>query len=224
MRDSKIVSTKEDLNMKKMKTVFVIDRELDCAIPEVNPEAKWVLDGEGIATVKFDGTATFFKNGIFYKRFDRKLKDKFKNQRKREGDKFIPKDYMFKDVPEGAIPCEEAPDMVTFHFPHWIPVTETPENKWFIEAFNNTPNLEDGATYEMVGPCVQNNVYNLTKHELWKHGSVAVNDVVRTFDGFKEWLLNNNCEGLVFHHPDGRMCKIRKKDFLLPWNKEHLRK
>lgn len=64
----------------------------------------------------------------------------------------------------------------------------------------------------MVGPCVQNNVYNLTKHELWKHGSVAVNDVVRTFDGFKEWLLNNNCEGLVFHHPDGRMCKIRRKD------------
>ncbi len=27
--------------MKKIKTVFVIDRELDCAIPEVNPEAKW---------------------------------------------------------------------------------------------------------------------------------------------------------------------------------------
>lgn len=46
MRDSKIVSTKEDLNMKKMKTVFVIDRVLDCAIPEVNPEAKWVIDGD----------------------------------------------------------------------------------------------------------------------------------------------------------------------------------
>jgi len=31
--------------------------------------------------------------------------------------------------------------------------------------------------------------------------------------GFREWLKGRDIEGLVFHHPDGRMAKIKKRDF-----------
>jgi hypothetical protein len=29
----------------------------------------------------------------------------------------------------------------------------------------------------------------------------------------REWLLDRDIEGLVFHHPDGRMAKIKLRDF-----------
>ena len=38
-------------------------------------------------------------------------------------------------------------------------------------------------------------------------------DVPRTFDGLREWLHDRDIEGLVFHHPDGRMAKIKLRDF-----------
>ena len=45
-----------------------------------------------------------------------------------------------------------------------------------------------------------------------KHGEVIL-DCPRDFDGLKEWLTTKDMEGIVFHHPDGRMCKIKKTDF-----------
>ena len=34
------------------------------------------------------------------------------------------------------------------------------------------------------------------------------------FDDLKRFLLENDVEGIVFHHvSDGRMCKLRKSDF-----------
>lgn len=212
--------------MKKMKTLFVVDRNTGLASDVVRPECEWIFEDNVTVSIKFDGTAAFFKDGILYKRFDRKLKDKFQSLRKRlesKGEVFVPKDFMFRDLPDGAIPCEEEPDLVTFHFPHWVPVDlSLPENKWFNEATKDVT-LEDNATYELVGPCIQNNVYNLTKHELWKHGSKIVSDLNFDFQSIKSWLKNNNHEGLVFNKGD-KFCKIRKKDFSLNWNKENLRK
>lgn len=212
--------------MKKMKTVFTIDRTTGLATDNVRPECLWIFEDNVNISIKFDGTAAFFKDGVLYKRFDRKLKDKFnrlKNKIVSKGEIFSAKDFMFRDLPEGAIPCEDKPDNVTFHFPHWIPVDiEKPENKWFKEALENVV-LEDNCSYELVGPAVQNNVYNLSKHELWKHGSQLVNDLELTFEAIKAWLENNECEGLVFNKAD-KYAKIRRKDMSLTWNKEHLRK
>jgi hypothetical protein len=42
--------------------------------------------------------------------------------------------------------------------------------------------------------------------------------VPRDFDGLREYLASFNGEGIVFHHPDGRMVKIRRTDFDFPWN------
>jgi hypothetical protein len=38
-------------------------------------------------------------------------------------------------------------------------------------------------------------------------------DAPRTFNELREWLSGMDIEGIVFHHPDGRMAKIKKRDF-----------
>ena len=178
--------------MKKIKTVFKIDRNVHLATDEIQED--WVMRGEGIATVKIDGTSTRIDAGKLYKRFDAK-----------HG----------KNPPEGFIPAEEAPDVNTGHWPGWVLVDSAkPENKWHIEAFEGN-DFEDG-TYELIGPKIQGNKYNLTKHELVKHGSIIV-EVGRTKEEMIKWLEDNHHEGLVFHHEDERMAKLRRKDFGIKW-------
>ena len=228
-RDSKsnVYNHIGDFLIKKMKTVFLIqyDNEGNANIlNEVRPENEWVLKGEGLATIKFDGTAAIFLNGILHKRFDRKLTKRFSKLKRSQGDSFVAEEQMFRTLPEGAIPCDEKPDLVTHHHPHWIPVDDSPENSYFQEALENNPVLIEGQTYELVGEKVQGNPENITGHELWMHGSKIVNNIELTFEGIKSWLKDNNVEGLVFHHPDGRMCKLRRCDFNLSWNNEELRK
>jgi hypothetical protein len=177
--------------MKKMKTVFVIDRSTHLATETVQVE--WVINGEGIATIKHDGTSCMIENGALHRRLDVK-----------QG----------RTAPDGWVPCELAPDPVSGHWPGWLPVNpEDPSNRWHVEAMSDT--LEDG-TYELVGPKVQQNRYNLGRHELWRHGSIVV-EVGRTREAIVEWLTANDHEGLVFHHPDGSMAKIRRKDMGLRW-------
>ena len=38
-----------------------------------------------------------------------------------------------------------------------------------------------------------------------------------TPSGLKDWLSAPHYEGLVWHHPDGRMAKIKRRDFGLSW-------
>lgn len=178
--------------MKKIKTVFLIDRDVKRATEVV--QEGWVIAGEGVATIKFDGTSSMIKDGLLYKRYDAK-----------HG----------KTPPDGFIPAETAPDVNTGHWPGWLRVSDTaPEDKWHREAFAEG-GFEDG-TYELVGPKVQKNKYALAKHMLVKHGSVTV-AVERTREALVRWLEENEHEGLVFHHPDGRMAKLRRKDFGLKW-------
>ena len=35
----------------------------------------------------------------------------------------------------------------------------------------------------------------------------------RTFAELRRWLAGQDIEGLVWHHPDGRMAKIKRRDF-----------
>lgn len=179
--------------MKKISTLFKKDpNDLSRVINEVDPQNEWALT-EGIPTRKYDGTAAAIINGDIYKRYDVK-----------KG----------KAVPDGAIPCQE-PDEITGHWPHWVKCErDKPEDKWFWVAFDSFDIIQDG-TYELCGPKVQGNPEGLNGHILIKHG-VEVLPIVsedRTFEKLKYVLLHVNIEGIVFHHPDGRMCKIRKSDF-----------
>jgi hypothetical protein len=186
------LQSKGNALMKKIKTVFAIDRELRRATENV--QVAWVLNGEGVATIKFDGTSCLAEEGRLFKRFDAK-----------NG----------KAPPAGFVPVEDAPDPVTGHWPGWVAVSEVaPEDKWHREAFAAGP-FENG-TYELVGPKVQKNRYDRAAHELIRHGSVVV-EVERTRDGMIRWLEEHVHEGLVFHHEDGRMAKLRRKDFGIKW-------
>lgn len=184
--------------MKKISTLFVVEytnNHKGSISNTIREENSWVLEDTKnvIATQKFDGTAVNIADNVLYKRYDAK-----------QG----------KSVPEGAIPCQE-PDVVTGHHPHWVKcLRELNQDKYFFEAFDKQKNWEDG-TYELCGEKVGINPEKIQGHLLIKHGSVVLNIKDWTFNGFKEFLSNpnNNIEGIVFHHKDGRMCKLRKTDF-----------
>lgn len=178
--------------MKKISTLFKKNPEnLGLVINEINPENKWVFDGEGIATRKYDGAAAAIIDGRLYKRYDVKRG---------------------KAVPANAIPCQE-PDEITGHWPHWVLCdTNKPEDKYFFEGLKMMDDIEDG-TYELCGPKIQGNPENLDVHFLVPHGVDHI-DVPTDWDSIKSYLSKENIEGIVFHHKtDDRMCKIRKSDF-----------
>ena len=86
----------------------------------------------------------------------------------------------------------------------WVPVDpSSKEDCWHMEAFSRS--LSDG-TYELVGPKVQGNPEGYGCHALVKHGEAQVfENAPRTFDGIADFMKDKNIEGIVFHHPDGRM-------------------
>lgn len=49
------------------------------------------------------------------------------------------------------------------------------------------------------------------------HGRDVLPDAPRDYDGLKEFLADRCIEGIVWHHPDGRMVKIKARDFGIPW-------
>ncbi len=212
--------------MKKTPIVFVVDYEKEQATDQVRPGMEWVLAGEGVATIKFDGQACLWQEGRLWKRFDRKL-NKAAQRRKDQGQDLGPiRMDLFREAPEGFVPCEAAPDPVTFHWPGWVPVSDTdPADKWHREALAHLEEpLVEGATYELVGPTLALNTYGLERHALWRHGRDVAVLPERSFEAIRDYLAAHEIEGLVFHHPDGRKAKIRRKDFQMFWVQEDTRR
>lgn len=188
--------------MKKIPTLFerTFENHMVVGITnKVTPGMEWVLEGEGVATVKIDGSCCAIINGELYKRYDAK-----------KG----------KKPPEGAIPCCD-PDPVTGHHPHWVKVDEkNPSDKWFIEALNATIKgfgcaMDDG-TYEAIGMHFNGNPYDLMGDMLVRHGTMEV-CVERSFEAIREYLRNTKEEGLVFWRNGEPMCKIKRTDFGFEW-------
>ena len=178
--------------MEKIPSLFKRDYEGDRnVIDEVVPGSEWVQAGEGVATRKWDGTACMIKDSEIYKRYDAK-----------KG----------KTPPEGFIPAQE-PDEVTGHWPGWVKCDKNnPADAYIIEAFINGDWIMDG-TYEAIGPKINGNPEDMPIHILKKHGYEKIGHAPTTYDGLKEWFKQMRIEGIVWHHPDGRMVKIKKKDF-----------
>lgn len=176
--------------MEKIISLFKRDYEGNRLVyNEVVPGAEWVLAGEGVATRKWDGTCCMIRGGKLYKRYDAKAGRK---------------------PPENFEPAQAEPDRASGHWPGWVPVGDSPEDRWHREAFD--PTLPDG-TYELVGPKVQGNPEKLDRHQLIPHGQHILPDAPRTFDELREWFKGKDIEGIVWWHPDGRKVKIKKKDF-----------
>lgn len=187
--------------MRKMKTLFertFIGHDVANTIDKVTEGCEWVLNGEGIATQKLDGTCCLIQNGKLFARFD------YKQGRK---------------LPEGAIPCQDKPDEVTGHFPHWVEVKDQPQYKWHKIAFEEQKDNLDNGTYELIGVHFQKNPEHVEQGDiLVKHGSIVLSDVPRTYEGIKEYLRTHEIEGIVFHRGNGDMCKIKRTDFNFEWN------
>lgn len=177
--------------MKKIISLFQRNYEGDRLVrDEITPGAEWVIAGEGVATRKFDGTCCMVKDGALYKRYDAK-----------KG----------KTPPSGFIPAQD-PDATTGHWPGWLAVGEGPEDQYHREAWRRPEVYSDG-TYELVGPKINGNAEECGYHVLVRHGEHVFHDAPRDFDGLKGFLMLEPVEGLVWHHQDGRMVKIKAKDF-----------
>jgi len=197
--------------MKKMPCLFqrtFLDNHTAILTREVSPGCEWVLQGEGTASRKWDGTACMIRGDQLFKRYDVKVN---------------PKTGQRKPIPEGSIPCQPEPDPITGHWPHWILVdANAPADRWHREALADLPMgsrpLSDG-TYELIGPAINANPEGISRHEFRAHGDKNL-DVPRTYEGLEAFLAINDMEGIVFSHPDRRLCKIRRNDFGLPWGEK----
>ena len=196
--------------MRKIPTLFKRDFSGGSAkaTPVVTKGFEWVLEGEGVATIKFDGSCCAIIDGNFYRRYDAK-----------HG----------KPVPEGAIKCQEEADPITGHLPCWVKCDRFNQaDKWFWPAFDaivsTLPRYPqdvktlDG-TYEAIGLHFQSNPYNLKRDILVRHGENVV-DVPRSFEGIREWLESHEEEGIVFWKDNKPQCKIKRSDYGIKWNKK----
>ena len=198
---------------KKIKSLFKRDYDgTRLVYDELVEGSDWVANGEGVATVKYDGTCCLVRDGKLHKRYDRKLTNSAKRGKK-EGSWEVSD---FRPAPANWEPAEAEADPNTGHWPGWLPVSDAPEDRWHRQAFK--PTLPNG-TYELVGPKVQGNPYQLESHELWRHGSEMI-EAPRSYEELKKWLEIHKIEGIVWHHPDGRLVKIKRKDFGYKWPDE----
>lgn len=183
--------------MKKIPSLFVRDFEGDpkYVLNQVTPGCEWVLNGEGRPTIKLDGTCCLISNGVLYKRYDAK-----------KG----------KTPPENFWPAQPEADPMTGHWPGWLPLSE--HDYWHHEGFENLPvERRVNHTYELIGPKIGGNPEKSESHMLIPHGMIDIlPDNPRTFEEIRDYLKDKDIEGIVWHHSDGRMVKIKKSDF---WGK-----
>ena len=183
--------------MEKIPTMFERDDRFN-VVPVVRPECSWVLEGEGIATEKLDGM-----NVRLTVRSGRLVRiEKRRNPTKAQKAEGII-DGWYVDTDEYG-----------------------PEDQWIREAAANTEVGEwpDGEhPCEALGPKMQGNPLGLDEH-LCVPFNVSVptyDSLPRDFDGLAKALSEiesryspgHLAEGVVFHHPDGRRAKIKRRDF-----------
>jgi hypothetical protein len=176
--------------VKKIPTLFQRTEDRRHVTDRVTPGCEWVLAGEGDATRKYDGTCVMY-DGEWW--FRREVK-----AGKTEPPGFISSGY----------------DDTTGKTVGWEPA----ENSGFISILSEaTENAFPGVllvgTYELCGPKINGNPEKLARHELVEHGRWVLQDAPRDYEGLREWMRASAYEGIVWHHPDGRMAKLKRRDF-----------
>lgn len=186
--------------MKKIPTLFVRDPDdrRYVLLDQVTPGCEWVLAGEGVPTRKYDGTCCMLDDrGEWWARREVKAG---------------------KPAPPGF--AEVHHDGVTGKTVGWVPMTGSSFAKWHAEALENKARLRGEfwpATYELVGPKINGNPEDFGGHGLVAHGA----HVLANYHGAAVGLgpvelirgaASQGHEGVVWHHPDGRMAKLKVRD------------
>lgn len=175
--------------MRKIPTVYLRDENDRAHVTdEVNPGCEWVVNGEGIPTRKYDGTCVMLDDdGRWWAR------------REVKPGKATPGGFMQVNF-----------DEATGRTMGWEPIDQSP----FVKAFHTVDEVPTTpGTYELCGPKVQGNPERFAKHVLVKHADAEIpahadwapKDLVRDVAG-AGW------EGIVWHHSDGRMAKLKVRD------------
>jgi hypothetical protein len=178
--------------MRKIISLFQRNYDGDRLVRnEIVPGAEWVVAGEGMATRKWDGTCCLIRDGRLYKRYEVKPG---------------------KSPPPGFEPATDV-DEVTGKRQGWLMMGDGPEDQWHREAIRHE--VPPDGTYELIGPKIQGNPEGLMdRHQLVRHGAEKLENAPTDFDGIRAYLAaRSELEGIVWHHPDGRMVKIKAKDF-----------
>lgn len=180
--------------MQKIPTLFVRNPDdRRHVLPEVTPGCEWVLEGEGAATRKYDGTCILLDDsGEWWAR--REVKPG-------------------KTPPPNYAPVER--DQTTGKTVGWEPIEQSSFHRFFVEAREIRSSWPDG-TFELCGPKINGNPEGLERHTLIRHATAERVDPKldhRTYDDIANFLHLHSWEGLVYHHPDGSMAKIKTRDF-----------
>ncbi|MEY9877355.1 hypothetical protein ABH931_006879 [Streptacidiphilus sp. MAP12-33] len=183
--------------MRKIPTLFLRDPD-DRAhvLPEINPVCQWVIDGEGTATRKFDGTCVMLdESGEWWAR--REIKP----------GKTPPPNYV-------AVTTDE----VTGKTMGWEPIEQSAFAKFHVEALAE-PGVggRKPGTYELVGPKINGNPERERSHRLIAHADAQrLPNPELTYEGIRAAVVaygSLGAEGIVWHHEDGRMAKVKARDF-----------
>ena len=183
--------------MKKIPTLFKRDFEGSngrYVLPEVTSGCEWVLAGEGVPTRKFDGTCTMFDGSRWWARREVKMS-------------------------KGTLPVGFEPisyDETTEKWVGWEPIEQSGFAKFHAEALGDSePGDWQPGTYELIGPKINGDPEGWGSHSLVPHGAVVlVNPDPITFETLRDALTGDfRFEGIVWHHPDGSMAKLKKRDF-----------
>jgi len=179
--------------MQKIPTLLLRDEsDRKYVTRVVNPEAAWVFSGIGTPTYKWDGTCVMFDGAEWWAR--RELKP---NQ----------------PPPENFVPI--VTDTITGKTQGWVPARESGFIKFLDEATSGK--VYPPGTYELTGPKINGNPHEAPSHRIDKHGDDVVRGLIGVVDldkivSFVSSLPENLAEGIVWHSPDGRMAKLKRRD------------
>ncbi len=182
--------------MQKIETIFDRDEHFKVT-SKVRAGTEWVFTGEGLATEKIDGTNI---------RITVALGKVVKVEKRRN-------------------PTRE--EKAQGQEPGYLDAHESdPSDKHIFRAVNGTDvfQLANGSySCEAIGPKIQGNPLGLSTPTcyLFTVNPCIIPNTPRTFEGLQEFFKafesiyspGHKAEGIVFHHPDGRMAKIKVKDF-----------
>lgn len=194
--------------MNKIPTVYKRNPDnMKYVTDEVNPGCEWVLNDEGIPTRKWDGTCVLF---VEERSPMAQVADWWARREVKKG----------KTPPPNFVKISE--DKNTGNVMGWEPIKQSGFYKFFEEAITNA--MYDQVelyphTYELIGPKINNGLDKFGMHLLIPHGKHPFFPMRRSDNKLPTpaqmmmEVKKMGWEGLVWHHPDGRMAKLKVRDY-----------
>ena len=184
--------------MRKIPTLFVRDsKDRRYVTEEVTPGCEWVIGGEGVATRKYDGTCVMLdEDGKWWAR------------REVKPGKIAPPNWRHVES-----------DIATGKSVGWEPIEQSGFAKFHAEALGAGGYARSflPGTYELCGPKINGNPENVEAHQLVRHGADEVWIPLNPDQGLiaytVRWWGTEGIEGVVWRHPDGRMAKLKARDY-----------